>query len=212
MTQPKQARNESLALIIKALYVIFLAIALNGCETTPTVSSKPQTSTNATISSGELSDLEMTQYKQALTYLEKGDTKKSSRNLRKLLGKHPNHQGLRINLGTALYKNKDFEAANDVVMKGVQQPKAVADLHNLAGLIAIEMKDFPKAESQYLKALSIDKNHSYTHYNLALLYDQYYQDIEKAFKHYTIYLGLINHTDEATKDWVDQLKYSLDRE
>ncbi len=86
----------------------------------------------------------------------------------------------------------------------------MAEVHNVLGLLAVEQKAFKKAETEYLLAVTLDKKLASAHYNLALLYDIYFQDIDKAYQSYQTYLSL-NPNDSKTRDWVDQLKYSLEQ-
>ena len=72
----------------------------------------------------------------------------------------------------------------------------------------MKKKQFSEAEKYYKTAISINKNFALAHYNLALLYDIYFQDIKRAYAQYLKYLSLVPD-DKETQAWADELKYSL---
>ena len=70
---------------------------------------------------------------------------------------------------------------------------------------------YKQAEAQYLAAIKLDAACASCHYNLALLYDLYYQDLGKAIGQYQAYLDHITNTDEDTQAWIEELKRNLAR-
>jgi len=80
-----------------------------------------------------------------------------------------------------------------------------------ATLIAVSRGKYKEAETHYLTAIKLDNKNASAHYNLALLYDVFYQDIRSAIPHYEQYLALINQEDEDTLNWVEELKLNLQK-
>ena len=71
---------------------------------------------------------------------------------------------------------------------------------------------FGEAVREYKKALEIDFNDADTHYNLAIIYDDYLNDKEKAIKHYQRYLELRPGAEDVEKvnSWIIWAKQSLE--
>ncbi len=114
-----------------------------------------------------------------------------------------------VNLGLISFRRGELDRAQQAAERALElQPQtAVADY--LLGLIAHQKNDAPQALKHYLATLGKDQQHAHTHYNLALLYDTYFQDIEKAVHHYRRYLELITDEDKATLAWLGELESQL---
>ncbi len=130
--------------------------------------------------------------------------------LRELAQRNPQAAMPWVNLGLISFRRGELDRAQQAAERALElQPHtAVADY--LLGLVAHKKNDAPQALKHYLATLGKDQQHAHTHYNLALLYDTYFQDIEKAVHHYRRYLELITGEDEATLAWVGELESQLD--
>lgn len=157
----------------------------------------------------ELSAIDKSLYDQAIEQLDAGDNMAAIKTLRKLERKYTANTAIKTNLATGYFKVRDFGTARDIVNAAGSNAKAPAQLQNISGLLFVEEKKFKQAEAAYQQALANNKDYATAHYNIALLYDIYFQDIEKAYAHYNRYLDIVGE-DQETKDWVEQLKYSLD--
>lgn len=191
--------------------MIFALFVLASCESTgprPTVVTPETTAPSAP---STLSELDQELYLQAISLIKENNPTKAEKILSKLKKKYGRHQGVLTNLATTYFKQKKNDQAKQVCTDAINSNTSIPEIHNILGLIAVEDKDFPKAEAEYLKAIKLNKNFANAHYNLALLYDIYFQDIPKAYTQYEKYLALMPD-DGETKSWVDQLQYSLDRE
>ncbi|MFV9615434.1 MAG: tetratricopeptide repeat protein, partial [Gammaproteobacteria bacterium] len=76
----------------------------------------------------------------------------------------------------------------------------------LRGQLFVTKRKIHDAKKDYEKAIELKPDYSNAHYNLALLYDIYLQEMALAIKHYETYLSLIKKPDEATQEWVNHLK------
>ena len=188
--------------------ITILVFIIAGCANTPsgTKSETPAITTNTVFTTAEQRD-----YARALKQLSAGEAEKAEKTLSKLSRSHSSHMGLWINLANARYQTNNFTAATDALTQAKTINAKAAEIYNLSGLIAVEQQDYKTAESLYLKALSLNKNYANAHYNLALVYDIFYQDISNALIHYQQYLALIPEGDAATSSWVEELKLSLKR-
>ncbi len=113
------------------------------------------------------------------------------------------------NLALAYFKTADLEKAVESINSAIRKKPNSADFLNLSAIIAIEEGRFKDAEKALKKALSSNSEHPLANYNMALLYDIYYQEIPKAYNYYLKYLNLVNYEDKETVQWVEQLRYSI---
>ena len=181
------------------------AILLSGCATAPA----PVNSEGATAVTTTLTATESKNYKKAMESIQKGQPEKAVAGLKKLTSANPGHTGLWVNLAVACYKAGDVKQATEAMTQATTLNDKVPELNNLAGLIAVDQGQYALAKKDYLQAITLNKNYADAHYNLALLYDIFYQDIAKALVHYERYLSLIDDEDPATKSWTDELKRTL---
>lgn len=152
---------------------------------------------------------EIREYKKAMLYLKKNKLEKSKAILIEFIEDRPSLAGPWANLGLIYLKQNQLDKAEDAVNKALERNPKQAHSLNLLGFIESKKGNFLAAEKHYLKAISYKKGYSVAHYNLALLYDIYFQDIPKAIQHYTAYLKLTGSKDKKTADWVKQLKNTL---
>lgn len=150
-------------------------------------------------------------YEQALAQLATGHYDKAEKTLHNLTQKHPGNAGIWINLANSYYQSNQLKPAQETVQHALDLNDNSVELHNIAGLVAVATGQYKAAEQHYLSALTLNNNAADVHYNLALFYDVYYQDLPKAIAHYSQYLTLVNHEDEETSAWLDELKLNLER-
>ncbi len=194
-----------------SIFTLFISGSLifTGCESPGPQTSQPTTKRPSSVVS-TLSPIDREHYEKALNKLDQEAYKKPLKALQKLDKKYPNHLGVKINLATNYLLLERLDLAASTAQQALSINNTVAEVHNVLGLIAIEQKAYKKAEAEYLLAVTLDKKLAEAHYNIALLYDVYFQDINKAYAYYNSYLEL-EPNDQKTKDWVDQLKYSLEQ-
>lgn len=197
----KRLPHNSLSMLF--VMAVFL---VGGCSSGPTsTGDAPVISAKA----APLADKDRAAYTNALSDLEKGDAKEAAASLTKIANANPGYLDVWINLATANYKLKDIEAAKRAIMQAHKLQPTSAEINNIRGLISTEEGRYKDAEQLYSAALKLDPKSASTHYNLALLYDVYYQDIAQAISHYESYLSLSNQKDEETEAWTDELKQIL---
>lgn len=187
----------------KALLVSMLLL-LSGCA--GTTQSPGGTSSPADLA---MSQSDSNRYHTALAQLARGNSAEAIPALRILSNRYPAHVGVWLNLATAYYQASDLDAAETTLSEAVLQDVGLPHLLNLKGLIAVERGQYKHAEEHYQAATAIDPEHAHSHYNLALLYDIFYQDIRAALPHYQRYLALIDEEDRETTSWVRQIENSL---
>lgn len=182
-------------------------ILLSGCATAPT----PEKTERTTAAITTLTSMDSKSYEKALSHIHKGEPEKAVARLKKLTSTNPQHPGLWVNLAVAYYKAGDLKQTTGAMAQAATLNDKVPELNNLAGLIGVDQGQYALAEKDYLEAIMLKENYADAHYNLALLYDIFYQDIAKALIHYERYLMLISDEDPATKNWTEELKRTLKR-
>lgn len=123
--------------------------------------------------------------------------------------KYPSMAGAYVNLALIAYRQENFESSESLVAKAIELNPAQAQAYHLRAQLHLKNGDIKKAMTDYIEAITIKPDYINAHYNLALLYDIYLQDIEQAIQQYSIYLSILDKEDETTKDWIEHLRRSI---
>jgi tetratricopeptide (TPR) repeat protein len=196
-----------------SLIIIGLCIfIIQGCAQPSKVSSDKENRPSTDIThSLELNPIYEKDYRIAQELLSKNSFTKAIPLLSKITTANPGYTDAWANYALALYKSNDYIAADTAIKKALLLNTTSAELLDLDGLIQIGLGHYKSAENSYLKALQIKSNCVTCHYNLALLYDVYYQDLKRAIIHYQSYLNNISVTDDEIENWIDELQRNIDR-
>lgn len=188
--------------------ILFLmtALLISACSSGPT-SNNDATPLNAKATPLAAKDSAI--YSSALANFEKGNVKAAAAALTKITQDNPGYFDGWINLAIANYQLKDLAAAKRALAQAQQLQATSAQLNNIRALISTEDGQYKDAEQLYLASLKLEPKNASTHYNLALLYDIYYQDLPQAVAHYESYLALSSQKDEETEAWTAELKQKL---
>lgn len=182
-------------------HIVLLAMLLPACTQIPKqqpADYKPDIS---------LSDV--VNFKQAITSLENNDFKKAELILKKLTDENPEISGPWANLGLIYFKNTQYTKSLYAVNMALRLNPANPYALNLSAMLASKDGDINRARTLYARALEVKQDYAIAFYNLALLYDVYYQDVNTASKYYRHYLKLINGDDKQTVDWLEQMLSSM---
>lgn len=182
------------------LFVV--ALLLTSCATT--------TETSIVSSSGsspfEQSDSERKEYKKALTLLNNNKLDAAKDIFQQLKENRPELAGPYANLAIIALKKNEPEKALELVKIALSKNPDLAQALNLLAYLKQVSGEIKEAEKHYKEAIRNKNDYAIAHYNIALLYDVYLQDIESAIPHYEKYLKLINNEDKNTADWLEQIK------
>jgi tetratricopeptide (TPR) repeat protein len=113
-----------------------------------------------------------------------------------------------VNLAIIAIQDKNSEEAFKLVNLALNKNPNLAQALNLLAFLEQQEGKIQQAEKHYQDAIKNKDDYAIAHYNIALLYDIYLQDIDKAIVHYERYMKLINNKDKRTADWLEQLKSS----
>lgn len=195
----------SLRHYLSGIAIVFVLVAISACSP-----ENVKTTAAASQDTEKRPAVEITeQYQAALTALENNDEIKAESILLDLTHNQPYMSGPYFNLALIQLKQGRYEESLKTIDRVITLDGKIAQAYNLRAQIYIQNGMIKNAENDYLKALELDENYTNAHYNIALLYDIYYQDIRKAITHYEKYLSLLERPDKATVDWINHLKGSL---
>lgn len=185
---------------------ILIQILLAGCSQ---LSSIESTDKHTVSEDARDPEAEIKLYQQAITYLNENQLDKAESILLKFADNQPNLAGPWGNLGLIQLKRNNIDEAEKLLKKALEKNPQMAQALNLLGVIENKRGNIKQANHLYTQAIHHKNDYAIAHYNLALLYDVYLQDIKKAVKHYQRYLKLVNNQDQKTADWLEELKLSL---
>ena len=156
-----------------------------------------------------ITDSERNDYRNAITALNNDKLDIAEKILKEIIDKRNDLAGPWANLGLVYIRKNDLESAIQSLNKALQlnpnQPQAL----NLLGSIEYNKGNLKTPIDLYLSAIKNKPDYANAHYNLALLYDIYFQDIPKAIEHYKKYLELTDYQDKQTEVWLEQLVSTL---
>ena len=177
------------------------------CSSVTKVSDSATSSSNSSVQS----ESELLQFKQATILLNRDKIKEAKEIFLSLTNERPDLAGPYSNLAIIALKenepNKAIELVHLALNKNPNSPQAL----NMMAYLEQIKGDIKSAEKYYKQAIENDDSYSLAHYNLALLYDVYLQDIESAIPYYERYMKLINNEDKNTADWLEQIKRSKEK-
>lgn len=194
----------------KIVLFTLIVCALASCKTTPTKDSPlvEQASPPSTLPTSDLNAADLNDYHQAKGHMVSEAYDQAKDILSRLHRMRPSHTGIAVNLAICEFQLKQFIESQNILNK-ILDKDAPAQAYNLQGLLHVQNNAHIEALKSYERALKLDNTLFDAHFNIALLYDVYFQNIEAAYKHYQTYLALTPLEDEDTKNWLEQLKYSL---
>lgn len=148
-------------------------------------------------------------YQQGLDALGIRDYDNAKIIFTQFIDKYPDMAGAYVNLALIAYREENSQATESLVTQAISLNPSQAQAYHLRAQLHLENGDIKKAQDDYIEAITIKPDYRIAHYNLALLYDIYLQDIEQAIEQYSIYLSLPGKEDEATKNWIDHLRGTI---
>lgn len=149
-------------------------------------------------------------FEQGIEALSIRDYARARRIFTEIIRANPDLSGPYANLALIDYKQNRYQRSLQQVNKAIELNPLQPQAYQLRAQILLQNGEIRLARNDYQKALELDPDYLNAHYNLALLYDVYLQEIALAIEHYTIYLSLLGEEDENMQDWINHLKGTLD--
>jgi len=187
--------------------LLVVALLLTSCATT----TETTTVSSSSLSPNEQSDTEKSEYKKALTLLNHDKLDAAREIFQQFKSDRPELAGPYANLAIIALKNNKPEKALELVKLALSKNPNLAHALNLLAYLEQVSGEIKLAEKHYKEAIKNKNDYAIAHYNIALLYDVYLQDIESAIPHYERYMELINNEDKNTADWLEQIKRTKDK-
>ncbi len=210
MTNPTSSNGVSR---IRVLLILFVSLVLGACaqktiksQATGAGQAQP-TSDTATRAIDSASRLK---FEQGIAALSVRDFAAARRSFNELVRANPDLSGPYANLALIDYQQKKYERSFKQINKAIELNPLQAQSYHLRAQIQLQNGEIKQARNDYQKALELDPAYLNAHYNLALLYDIYLQEIALAIEHYSIYLSLLGEKDEIMQDWINHLKGTLE--
>jgi len=187
--------------------LLVITILLTSCASTKESTSISSSGLNPL----EQSDSERSQYKNAITLLNNNKLDAAKEIFLEFKAERPELAGPYANLAVIALKNNEPNKALELVKIALTKNPNLAQALNLLAYLEQINGEIKSAEKHYKEAIKNKADYAIAHYNIALLYDIYLQDIESAIPHYERYMSLINKEDKKTTDWLEQLKRSKEK-
>lgn len=201
-------KTKGRAKTLKLLVLLAVAIiGISACSQSPHKSDQPILSSDRLV---KLNEAEQKDYQVALEAAGQQDYQRAIELLVSLSKLRPQNSGIWFALASAYYNSGSIDDAEKALKKAATLKPESYLAHNLKGILALESGAINEAEEHFKAALKINPKIPEAHYNLALIYDTYYQDIAQAIEHYRNYLKLTPERDERTEQWVVHLGGSIE--
>jgi len=196
---------------LRTLAVIPVCVAIAACATT---AEKPraraqvavQQEVGFTITEAvTMNDALRTDYERALALLGTGYLDQGIAILESVVASAPAVSGPQIDLGIALHRKGDLEAAEQRLLQALELNPEHPVIHNELGIIYRKTGRFAEARRSYEAALAIYPGYHHARRNLGVLCDLYLADLECALESYQAYLQTVPEDAEATM-WIADLQ------
>jgi len=182
--------------------IVLLFITLAACSHNPSLEKQKETqaSDNTAVS------LELALYKKAVLTLNNKQLDQAETLFLKMSKVQPDMAGSWANLALIRLKKNDLNGAKEYIGIALDKNPNMPQALNLAGNIALRENRLNNAKTYFELAIKNKSNYALAHYNLALIYDIYLQDIPLAVQHYELYLQYSTQPDKSTEKWIKGLK------
>ncbi len=150
------------------------------------------------------------EYQQGIDALRILDYDKAKRLFSRFIQNNPSLSGAYVNLALIAFHEEDYVAVDKLTRQAIDLNPNQAPAYHLRAQLQLKKGKIKLAREDYLKAIELRPDYSNAHYNLALLYDIYLQEIALAIEHYSIYLSLLDKEDLRTQEWISHLRNTLE--
>lgn len=187
------------------LLSIFLFSCTNNAPTTGSSDEKKLTSPekNASIKT------ELALYQKALLMLNTNKLDEANKLFTEMSQLQPDIAGPWANLALIQMKKGNAKASKKLIDIALQKNPNMPQALNIAGSLSLSSGQLNEAKKYFTQAITHKPDYALAHYNLALLFDVYFQDLPKAITHYQHYLDHLDQEDKETTRWLKGLKSTV---
>lgn len=205
-TRCKQERRRRYAIAALAMFAVVLGACASGNSSRAPARIEIQEAVGFTITENTNVSGDMrTEYEEAVRLLEQGQQQQGIQVMQEVILQAPDLVTPYIDLGIALYRAGDLEAAEQSLLKAKALNPEHPVVHNELGIIYRKTGRFADAKKSYEAALAIYPNYHFARRNLAVLCDLYLADPGCALENYEAYMNTVPGDAEATM-WVADLR------
>ena len=196
---------------LRTLALIPVCVAIAACATT---AEKPraraqvavQQEVGFTITEAvTMNDALRTDYERALALLGTGYLDQGIAILESVVASAPAVSGPQIDLGIALHRKGDLEAAEQRLLQALELNPEHPVIHNELGIIYRKTGRFDAARRSYEAALATYPGYHHARRNLGVLCDLYLADTRCALESYEAYMQTVPGDEEAAM-WIVDLR------
>lgn len=136
-----------------------------------------------------------------------------------IIENYPEYSRPYINLAVVYSRMNKITLAESYFLKAIQINVNNLNSYNRYAIFLRQQGRFKEAESQYLRGINIWESSPISHKNIAILYELYLGDLDKALKHYQRYLALLESDSNPNnkkairqaKGWIIDVNRRLSR-
>lgn len=218
--------------IKRALSLLLIAIALNGCSSSPpkpqNTPTKVSTEVAAVAPAGasilpsgpitpnpylqsktSISSANAQQFANATRAMRNKQWQQAETLLQQLVAQNNKLSGAWLNLGLVYRAQKEDKRAEQAFIDAINANHTNLDAYNQLAILQREQGRFSDAESNYKKALSIWPFHAESHKNIGILYDLYLGKSAEALAHFEAYQQIRGDGDKQVTGWIADLQRRL---
>lgn len=193
----------------KLLYPIAIVFLVACSNTQPQKVETPSETTEPAIQNQALLNAELAIYEQAIFALSENKLDEAEKLFLTMSEKQPDFAGTWANLALIDIKKEQFDSAQSHINTALEKNPDMPQALNIAGKLALQKDQLEKAKTYFQAAIKAKPDYALAHYNLALIYDIYFQDIINAIPHYERYLENTDQEDPDTERWLKGLKSTI---
>lgn len=224
------AWNKQICLPLGLMQVVCMALlmAVVGCGQTPTKEDKPNIKPEALATdpsgkiakvipnpyleqAGDAPAVAKTEFVRIQSLIKNGRSNEAVTALTKMRQDYPKLSGPAVNLGLLYWKQKNYAQAQQNFEQAQNINKYNPDAYTQYAVMLREQGKFSDAEAQFLKALAVWPHNLQAHRDLAILYDLYLVQPEKALQHLTMCDQLSSEPNKEIKGWILELNRRLNK-
>lgn len=148
-------------------------------------------------------------FERGLSALSSRDYARARRIFGEIIKAEPGLSGPYANLALIDFKQAKYSQASKQVNRAIELNPLQSQAYHLRAQIQLKQGEIKKARDDYRRAIELNPKYLNAHYNLALLYDIYLQEIALAIDHYEIYQSLLVKKDDIVEEWINHLRGTL---
>jgi Flp pilus assembly protein TadD len=146
------------------------------------------------------------EFQQAIGHMQAGNWDAAIAQLETLTATHGQFAGPWLNLGIAYTRSGAVDKARNAFETAAARNPRQAEAWNQLGMLHRRGGSLQQAATMYLRAIEVAPDHADSHWNLAVLYDQYLPNYATALHHLQRYQQLTGAGDPQVSRWLAELQ------